>query len=50
MKATYRPSAEIAVAKASEVSEGEQTPEADEDATDEIIVAETASEKTNPAA
>ena len=44
------PSAEIAVAKASEVSEGEQTPEADEDATDEIIVAETASEKTNPAA
>src|SRR5438876_4220845 len=43
------PSAEIAVAKASEVSEGEQTPEADEDATDEIIVAETASEKTNPA-
>ncbi len=45
------PSAEIAVvAKASEVSEGGQTPEADEDATDEIIVAETASEKTNPAA
>jgi len=44
------PSAEITLAKASEVSEGEQTPEADEDATDEIIVAETASEKTNPAA
>jgi segregation and condensation protein B len=44
------PPAEATMAKASEVSEGEQTPEADEDATAEIIVAETASEKTNPAA
>jgi segregation and condensation protein B len=44
------PPAEATMAKASEVSEGAQTPEADEDATAEIIVAETASEKTNPAA
>ena len=44
------PSAEATMAKASEISEGAQTPEADEDATAEIIVAETASEKTNPAA
>jgi segregation and condensation protein B len=44
------PPTEATMAKASEVSEGEQTPEADEDATAEIIVAETASEKTNPAA
>ena len=44
------PSAEATMAKASEVSEGAQTRETDEDATDEIIVAETASEKTNPAA
>jgi segregation and condensation protein B len=44
------PSAEATMAKASEISGAEPTPEADEDARAEIIVAETASEKTNPAA
>src|SRR6266852_1380506 len=44
------PSAEATMAKASEISGAEPTPEADEDARAEIIVAKTASEKTNPAA
>jgi segregation and condensation protein B len=46
------PPAQATMASASEISEAEPTPEADaeEDATAEIIVADTTSEKTNPAA
>jgi len=44
------PSAETTMADTSETSENEQSPDSDEDTTEEIIVAETASEKTNPAA
>ena len=44
-------SSETTMAAASEISEAEPAPETDdEDATAEIVVAETASEKTNPAA
>jgi len=44
------PSSEITTAEASEVSDSEQTRDVDDDATAEIIVGETRSEKTNPAA
>ena len=44
------PSAEATMANPSEISQAEPTPETDEDTTAEIIVAETTSEKTNPAA
>ena len=44
------PSVEATMANASEISPAEPTPETDEDRTAEIIVAETTSEKTNPAA
>ena len=44
------PSAEATMADTSGTSENEQAPDSDEDTTEEIIVAETVSEKTNPAA